>query len=197
MAQDGILRHVFSIAIVRISQQSGSTAEYFLGDALGSVRQLTDTAGEVTYAASYDPYGVVTQTGGVGQSAYGYTGEQQDASGTVYLRARYYNVNDGRFLTKDPSGAERNLYLYARSNPVNYADPTGLFSRDLIMASAFSSCGSRNNYAFYLECLEATGGHFGYVEALFNAREGDRLETYYFDFLGRIMGKPWWWLSNK
>ena len=57
----------------RISQQSGSTTEYFLGDALGSVRQLTDNAGEVTYAKAYDPYGVVTQVSGEGQSAIAYT----------------------------------------------------------------------------------------------------------------------------
>ena len=85
--------NTYTYGLRRIFQQSGSTPEYFLGDALGSTRQLTNSAGEVTSAKSYDPYGVVTQTIGAGQSAYGYTGEQQDAaSGMVYLRARYYNV---------------------------------------------------------------------------------------------------------
>jgi len=55
----------------RISQTNNSTAEYFLGDALVSVRQLASQNGEVTYAASYDPYGVVTQSGGASHSAYG------------------------------------------------------------------------------------------------------------------------------
>lgn len=40
----------------RIAQtQSGST-EYFLGDALGSVRQLADASGSISYTRGYDPY---------------------------------------------------------------------------------------------------------------------------------------------
>ncbi len=40
----------------RISQ-TGNSTEYFLEGALGSVRQLANNAGEVTFAKSYDPYG--------------------------------------------------------------------------------------------------------------------------------------------
>ena len=39
--------------------------EYFLSDALGSVRKLTDSADSVTYSASYSPYGEVSQAGGM------------------------------------------------------------------------------------------------------------------------------------
>jgi len=49
----------YTYGLGRISQQSGNTPEYFLGDALGSVRQLTDQAGAITYSKGYDPYGVV------------------------------------------------------------------------------------------------------------------------------------------
>ena len=97
--------NVYTYGLGRISQQSGSTPEYFLGDALGSVRQLTNNAGEVTFAKSYDPqgYGVVTQASGEGQSLYGYTGEQQ-SNDIVYLRSRYYNAADGRFQSRDTWG---------------------------------------------------------------------------------------------
>ena len=95
---DGTTTYTYGLG--RISQQQGTTSEYFLGDALGSVRQLTSQSGAVTYAASYSPYGEVTQSGGAGQSAYGYTSEMQDRD-LVYLRARYVNVNDGRFLSRD------------------------------------------------------------------------------------------------
>jgi hypothetical protein len=40
---------------------------YALADGLNAQRQLTDNAGEITYAKSYDPYGVVTQVSGAGQ----------------------------------------------------------------------------------------------------------------------------------
>ena len=70
----------------RIAQTNTAT-EYFLGDALGSVRQLTDSVGKVTLANSYAPYGTVTAVNGSGQSAYGFTGETTDVSGLTYLRA--------------------------------------------------------------------------------------------------------------
>lgn len=58
----------------RIAQVSTAT-EYFLADALGSVRQMTDQAGTVTYTQSYDPYGTVTYMAGTSSTPYGFTGE--------------------------------------------------------------------------------------------------------------------------
>ena len=52
---------------------------------------MTNSTGTVTLAKSYDPYGAVTHTNGVAQSAYGFTGEQADVTGLTYLRARYYS----------------------------------------------------------------------------------------------------------
>jgi hypothetical protein len=66
-----------SVPSGRIAQYD-TTAEYFLGDALGSVRQLTDAQGQITLAKAYNSYGEVTQSAGAGQSGYGYTGEFQD-----------------------------------------------------------------------------------------------------------------------
>ncbi|WP_237526965.1 RHS repeat-associated core domain-containing protein, partial [Streptomyces sp. SID337] len=42
--------------------------------------------------------------------------------------ARYYDPNIGRFTQRDPSGQEKNPYLYAEGDPVNRIDPSGLFS---------------------------------------------------------------------
>jgi len=41
----------------RIAQYEASGAEYFLGDALGSVRQMVNAAGQVNLAKGYEPYG--------------------------------------------------------------------------------------------------------------------------------------------
>lgn len=79
----------------RIAQVNTDT-EYFLGDALGSVRQLTNNTGAITYARAYDPYGVVTQTIGSSQSAYAFTGEYSgDSTQLLYLRARHYAPYSG------------------------------------------------------------------------------------------------------
>jgi hypothetical protein len=51
----------------------------------------------------------------------------------VYLRARWYAVGQGRFLTKDTwegdyqSPLTLNRWNYVQSNPINYQDPTGNF----------------------------------------------------------------------
>ena len=108
-----------------------TTTEYFLTDALGSVRQLTDAGGAVTYTGAYDPYGITTQASGASQTRYGFTGEYTDPSGMVYLRARYYLPNDGRFLTRDTwmgdtnNPLSLNRWLYVNGNPINLTDPSG------------------------------------------------------------------------
>lgn len=71
---------------------------YYLPDRLGNVRQLTDHSGAVTLARSYDPFGNGLEQVGAGQSTFGYTGEQMDPTGLVYLRARYYNLILGGWM---------------------------------------------------------------------------------------------------
>jgi len=125
---DGTNTYVYGLG--RIAQ-TGTTTEYFLGDALGSVRQLTNSTGTVTLAKSYDPYGTVTHTNGAAQSAYGFTGEMADVTGLTYLRARYYSPLDGRFMSRDTWEGDYNhpitlgKWIYANSNPITYSDPTG------------------------------------------------------------------------
>ena len=110
----------------RIAENQGGVNEYYLGDALGSVRQLVDDGGETTLARTYEPYGDLAQATGTAQTDFGFTGEFTDSSGLVYLRARYYDPLSGRFFQIDPSRQEENLYQYAGSNPVMNIDPSGL-----------------------------------------------------------------------
>jgi RHS repeat-associated protein len=121
--------HDYIYGLGRIAQVSGSGVDYFLTDALGSVRQLTDSTGAVTFAQAYAPYGTVTTTAG-SASSYGFTGEYQ-SQGLVYLRARHYAPAMGRFLTRDTwegdanSPMSFNKWGYAFSNPIRYVDPQG------------------------------------------------------------------------
>jgi len=52
-----------------------------------------------------------------------------EENGLLYMRARYYDPEVGRFINKDPIGFEGgiNFYSYVGNNPVNYSDPKGLF----------------------------------------------------------------------
>jgi hypothetical protein len=62
----------------RIAQSGAFGAQYFLGDALGSVRQLVDANGDVLLAQSYQPYGELLESFGEGASSYGFTAEMRD-----------------------------------------------------------------------------------------------------------------------
>jgi RHS repeat-associated protein len=82
---------------------------------------------------AYDPYGSTLQTSGSNATNYGYTGEYTDPIGSIYLRARHYDTNTGRFFSRDTWGGNPydpmslNRWNYVSGNPVNYIDPTGLW----------------------------------------------------------------------
>ncbi|MBN2502588.1 MAG: RHS repeat-associated core domain-containing protein [Anaerolineales bacterium] len=107
---------------------------YYLPDALGSVRQITDATGAVTYAQTFKPYGEALSSTGEAGSNYGFAGEWTDETGLQYLRARYYAPAMGRFASKDTwegvysSPQTLNKWGYVMGNPVNYIDPSGMFA---------------------------------------------------------------------
>ena len=109
--------------------------DYFLGDKLGSVRQLTGESGGITLAQYFEPYGDVLASAGTGGSIYGYTGEIGDQTGLTYLRARYYAPENGSFSTRDSLDGSMsepmsfNRWLYVEANPVNATDPPGFITR--------------------------------------------------------------------
>jgi RHS repeat-associated protein len=127
---DGTLTYLYGNG--RVAQVDGVEAEYFLPDALGSVRHLADGTSQVTLARRYDPYGERLSSLGTGATSYDFTGEWRDSTtNLIYLRARYYSPAVGRFVTRDtwpgsirrPSSANR--WVYSLSNPTNWTDPSG------------------------------------------------------------------------
>ena len=93
------------------------------GDVLGAVGGLNSTA-QTRY--TYDAFGNSSKTG-TSENPFGYFGQYHDAeTGLIYLRARYYDPNAGRFISEDPVRDGMNWYAYAANNPVTFVDPTGL-----------------------------------------------------------------------
>jgi RHS repeat-associated protein len=114
-----------------IAQQQAERLYYF-HDGLGSVRQMLDSTGEVETNYAYDPFGVPVVAGDA-SNPYQFTGEAWDEEvELLYLRARYYQPETGRFITKDPWAGDvsqpgtLNPWAYVGNNAVRYSDPSGL-----------------------------------------------------------------------
>ncbi|TDT42046.1 RHS repeat-associated protein [Streptomyces sp. BK208] len=128
------------------SASTGGASYYYLTDALGSVIGLVDESGKRSNTYAYTPTGLpragTTET--VPQP-YRFAGGQQDPTGLYHLGNRYYDPQLARFTQPDPSGQEKNPYLYAEGDPVNRIDPGGLLS------------GTANGEACFYVCLGVGG----------------------------------------
>ena len=110
--------------------KSGYT--YYTQNAHGDVVNLTDETGAVTKSYTYDAFGVEQNIDDSDTNAFRYCGEYYDSeSGTIYLRARYYNPTTGRFISRDSYAGKKedplslNLYTYCGNNSLLYFDPSG------------------------------------------------------------------------
>ena len=105
------------------------TARYVTRDHLGSIREVTDSAGAVVTRNDYDPYGRLTRVVGTEDSRFGYTGHMvHGPSGLSLAVYRAYDAQLGRWISSDPIGLAGgiNLHEYAASNPLYYVDRDGL-----------------------------------------------------------------------
>ena len=122
----------------RISVDKSTESSYYLYDGRNSVTGILTENANLTNSYQYDPYGNLTSGTADGVNYYGYNGESANVkTGLQYLRARYYNAENGTFTTEDSdfgtteNPLTRNRYDYTTNNPLNYSDPTGhsLWSR--------------------------------------------------------------------
>ncbi len=104
---------------------------YYSQDGLGSVRTLTDSAGDLTNHYDHDAFGVPLSLGtneGVEQR-YTYTGREASGVGgaPMYYRNRTNFNGLGRFGTRDPIEYQAgvNIYVYVLNAPLTATDPYG------------------------------------------------------------------------
>ncbi len=110
----------------KLRQITVGTTSYFLTDHLGTTRALSDASGNIASTQSYDSFGNLTGSASI---RYTYTGRETDLdSGLMYYRARWYEPQQGRFISEDPLAFDAgvNWYAYVENDPINSNDPLGL-----------------------------------------------------------------------
>jgi RHS repeat-associated protein len=119
--------------------------EYYHVDALGSVRVVTDAAGQVLRHHDFLPFGEEWQPPPSSPDQRLFTGKERDVeSGLDYFGARYYRADLGRFTSVAPIQSWQdstlqpqrwNRYTYGLNNPVRFDDPDGWSARDRVNAA--------------------------------------------------------------
>ena len=117
-------------------QQNATQYYLYNKDIQGSTSSLVKEDGSADATYQYTDFGETTIQGDdQAKNEVCYTGGIYDQSTWLYyLNARYYNPEDGRFMTEDSYRGEimnpetGHLYVYCANNPVNYVDPSGHFA---------------------------------------------------------------------
>jgi RHS repeat-associated protein len=129
--------------------QEGGVSYFLTLDHLGSLREVTNSSGQLQRRDDYDPYGrprVVVE--GI-EAPLGFGAHSpQDDLGLVLAKHRAYDPSLGRWLSDDPAGLidGPNRFAYALNSPVTNVDPLGL---------AVATPGCQTGYAKALQAAAA------------------------------------------
>ncbi|WP_391201581.1 RHS repeat domain-containing protein [Psychrobacillus sp. L4] len=136
-----IRSYTYSASGQILSMKKGTQTFFYHYNVHGDVIALTDQSGQKVATYVYDAWGNVLkaeESDLVKDNPYRYAGYRYDhETGLYYLIARYYQPEQGVFLSLDPyPGDSENLlsqngYNYANNNPVMNVDPDGEFASDL------------------------------------------------------------------
>ena len=153
---------------------NNQTSVYTLNsDGRASTSVVVDSLNKGITGYKYDEFGGTEVLGNATfENEVCYTGQVYDKeTGDYYYNVRYYNPEDGRFVTADTYRGEfeepqsLHLYAYCANNPINFTDPSG-------------------HSAVWLLDNEGANG-FGHVSGIFGSKG-----TYYYTWWGK--GRKAW-----
>lgn len=196
----------------------GSTPYYALGDANKNITEYLDSTGTIQEHTEYSPFGKITKQAGVmaGQFDYGFSSEYYDTeTNTVYYNFRDYDVDLGRWHSKDP-GQERiggpNLYWMCANNPIKWWDRLGLGWSHSITPFSANYDGDDYTAYFYVDiyftsddpcCLEwkliqFANFQIGDLTVSPNPEDNDNLTPYpWTGWQGDNITEDGWFLDNE
>jgi RHS repeat-associated protein len=92
--------------------------------------KTVDSSGVVVNEYEYDVYGTLRSSSGRQVNEFQFAGQQVDPTGLQYLRARYYDMETGRFMSRDPLASSPSWtgqgFSYGNARPATVIDPSGL-----------------------------------------------------------------------
>jgi RHS repeat-associated protein len=153
------------------------TKTYYRFNGHGDVIALANSSGAIIKRYKYDSFGVEENPGIFDTNVFRYCGEYYDVeTKTIYLRARYYDAETGRFTQQDGWSyavpgflLSLNLYTYCWNNPVSYIDPSGHFGISLAIKALV---GAAINVATTYIAAKATGQEYTWLDAAVAAGVG-------------------------
>jgi len=127
-----VRRYIYSDKLLADESPDGAR-RYYHFDFQGSTRIQTNDSGEIVTRIEYDAFGGARTM--LGESIiFGYVGAYgiiNDNDALLFMRNRYYDPHDGRFIQKDPIGIRGNdmsFYRYCYNNPIFLFDMNGCSS---------------------------------------------------------------------
>jgi RHS repeat-associated protein len=112
-----------------LGQTISGTILFYTRTHIGSITDVTNTAGVIQAQYVYDAYGKLDKTQGSQSSDFEYAGYYYHIpSGFNLTTNRAYNAYLGRWINRDPieETGGVNLYGYVGNNPISQTDPSGL-----------------------------------------------------------------------
>ncbi|WP_413933897.1 RHS repeat domain-containing protein, partial [Nitrospira sp. BLG_1] len=108
-------------------RQTGTGNEFYHTDALGSSLVMSNAQGDSGTTYTYEPFGKTTVSD-TSANPFQYTGRENDGTGLLYYRTRYYSPTFSRFVSRDSIGfgGGINVYAYVGNSPNHWIDPMGL-----------------------------------------------------------------------
>jgi RHS repeat-associated protein len=112
-----------------LAQRQSGTTDFYAQDGNGTVTSIYDSTAVLANSYIYSSFGFLAASNIALINSFQFAGREYDSeTGLYYYRARYYDQNDGRFLSEDPIRFDggMNFYDYVGNSPISFTDPSGL-----------------------------------------------------------------------
>ena len=125
------------------SAANATGVNYYDFSAIGSTSGISGTSGDYVNKYAYEPFGESLQSIEGIENSFEFVGEfgvRAEGNGLSFMRARYYDPQQGRFVAQDPIRLEggTNFYAYAENDSIELIDPAGENgSAGLVVTGAF------------------------------------------------------------